>query len=116
MVAGYPCCSISGQNNQQKSFTDKESSTGSGFHATKKYVSNNKSLEWILLENVQGMFYKRSKFGNECPMDVQTAWMKKQGFECAFSLLINSSEYGLPQSRARAYVLYIRVGSMKHFT
>jgi len=108
LVAGYPCCGVSAQNPNPQSFRDKGSSTGGGYHATMRYVQNSPQIQWVLLENVQQMFHTRRKFGNEKPMDIQTAAMKKLGFGCAFALLLNSSEFGLCQSRARAWVLYVR--------
>ncbi len=108
MVAGYPCRSLSLQNNNPQSFTDKTSSTGGGFHSTMKYVARNPDLQWVLLENVQGMFHVRKKFGDECPMDIQTKLMKKYGFTDIFASLLNTGDFGLAHSRPRAWVLYIR--------
>ena len=108
VVAGYPCRSLSLQNNNPKSFTDKSSSTGGGFHSTMRYVKRNQRLKWVLLENVQGMFHVRKKFGNERPMEIQGKQMRKMGFKEVFAFLLNSSDYGLAHSRPRAWVLYIR--------
>ena len=93
LVAGYPCRSLSLQNNNPQSFTDKTSSTGGGFHSTMKYVERNPELQWVLLENVQGMFHVRKKFGDECPMEIQGKAHEKIGVQrsvCAF--LLNSSD------------------------
>lgn len=113
LVSGYPCTSISGQNPEPKSFTDKNSSTGCGYHSTMKYVSSSPELQWVLLENVQRMFHTRSKFKNEVPMEIQNREMEKRGFQTCFSLLLNSCEFGLAQSRSRAWVLYIRSTNVK---
>lgn len=113
LVAGYPCKSISGQNSAPQSFRNKTSSTGSGFRATISYVESAPELQWILLENVQQMFHTRAKFKNEVPMDIQTIEMEKRGFKACFSLLLNSCDYGLAQSRARAWVLYVRATKIK---
>jgi len=115
LVAGYPCRSLSLQNNNPQSFTDKASSTGGGFHSTVKYVERHPELQWVLLENVQGMFHVRKKFGNECPMEIQTKRMKKLGFKEVFALLLNSSDFGLAHSRPRAWVLYIREDHVRSF-
>ncbi len=114
-VAGYPCRSLSLQNNNPKSFKDKSSSTGGGFHSTMKYVERNRSLQWVLLENVQGMFHVRKKFGDECPMEIQSKCMSKLGFKEVFAMLVNSSDYGLAHSRPRAWVLYIREAHVRSF-
>eukprot|EP00435_Cladocopium_sp_Y103_P045483 s1803_g13.t1 len=109
----YPCRTISPQNPNQKSFKDRSSSTGCGYHSTKKYIERSPELVFALLENVQAMFFNRKQFGDECPMQIQTEAMRKLSFEAAFSVCVNSSEYGLSQSRSRAWVLYIRETHMK---
>ena len=114
-VIGYSCKGISSQNSDPKSFKDKESTTGSGFHAAMKYVASNPDLKFALLENVKTMFHTRSKFDDECPMQIQTKVMEKAGFVTAFSMCVNSCEYGLSQSRTRAWVLYIKEPCMKCF-
>ena len=112
LAAGYPCRTISAQNPKQKSFKDRSSSTGCGFHSTMKYIERSPELVFALLENVQAMFFYRKQFGDECPMQIQTEAMRKLGFKAAFSMCVNSSEYGLAQSRSRAWVLYIRESHM----
>ena len=108
IVAGYPCQSISAQNTKPQSFRDKRSATGSGFHAFSKYVEKNPSVQWALLENVRQMMHTRRQFQNERPMEIQTKLMEQLGFVCCFSLLLNSYNFGLAQSRTRAWVLYVR--------
>ena len=80
-----------------------------------KYVESSPKLKWALMENVQQMFHCRKKFGNEKPMEIQNKAMKRFGFHCAFALMLNASEYGLCQSRARAWVLYIRETHLRHW-
>lgn len=113
LVAGYPCRTISPQNPKQKSFKDRSSSTGCGYHSTMKYIERSPELVFALLENVQAMFFNWKQFGDECPMQIQTETMRKLGFQPAFSVCVNSSDYGLAQSRSRAWVLYIRGTHMK---
>ena len=48
-------------------------------------------------------------------MEIQTKVMAKAGFVTAFSMCVNSCEYGLSQSRTRAWVLYIKEPYMKCF-
>ena len=78
-----------------------------------KYIERSPELVFALLENVQAMFFNRKQFGDECPMQIQTETMRKLGFQPAFSVCVNSSDYGLAQSRSRAWVLYIRGTHMK---
>lgn len=113
LIAGYPCRSLSAQNPDQRSFLDKTSSTGAGYDSVMKYLQKNPCVQFALLENVQGMFHVRKQFASERPMEIQTRRMKKLGFHCVFSCLLNSSEFGLPQSRSRAYALYMRDGTYR---
>ena len=108
IIAGYPCQSISAQNTKPKSFRDKRSATGSGFHSISKYVEKNPTVQWVLLENVRQMMHTRHQFNSEKPMEIQTKLMQQLGFVCCFSLLLNSYDFGLAQSRTRAWVLYVR--------
>lgn len=107
-VTGYPCKSISQQNNSQKSFLDKDSKTGAGYDSLVKFVRKRPSILFILLENVKGMLHARKQFDSEIPMDIQSQQLKKFGFERVFSLLLNSSEFGLAQSRTRSWSLFVR--------
>ena len=61
LIAGYPCCSISHQNVHQKSFLDKKSKTGSGYHSMISYVKKNPSVIVIVLENVKGMMHTHER-------------------------------------------------------
>ena len=114
VVLGYSCRSLSAQNCHAKSFLDKTSSTGEGFHAFSKYMEKNPSVQWALLENVRGMMQTRRQFKNEQPMAIQTKHMTKLGFTCCFSVLANSCDFGLNQSRTRAWVLYMRTAYLEH--
>lgn len=106
--AGYPCCSISAQNCHQKSFRDKESKTGSGYHAMLGLVKKFPCILYVLLENVRGMLQSRKQFDSEVPMDIQQKALKSLGFQCVFSCLLNSSKFGLAQSRTRSWSLFVR--------
>lgn len=108
MVCGYPCRSLSSQNVDPKSFLDPKSTTGMGFRSLMGYVASTESLRFVLVENVKGMMQVRRKFSDECPREIQAKWFAKYGFVEAFSLLVNSLDYGLPQSRTRTWMLYVR--------
>lgn len=73
-----------------------------------KYIERSPELQFVLLENVKGMFSVRKSFGNERPLAIQSGRMAKLGFDCAFASLVNSCDYGLAQSRTRAWALYVR--------
>ena len=113
-MTGYPCCSISRQNNHPKSFLDTESKTGSGYDAVVKYVRRQRMrLKFLLLENVIGMLQKRRQFDDEVPMEIQKAALKELGFICVFSSLVNSTEYGLAQSRSRSWSLFVNAAHLR---
>lgn len=114
LLSGYPCCSISAQNNHPKSFLDPESKTGSGYDSMIKYVKKNKrKLLLILLENVKNMLHKRKQFDDEEPMRIQRDALSKEGFQCIFSCLCSSADYGLAQQRSRSWSLFVRNPSVR---
>ena len=81
---------------------------GAGYDSLVKFVRKRPSILFILLENVKGMLHARKQFDSEIPMDIQSQQLKKFGFERVFSLLLNSSEFGLAQSRTRSWSLFVR--------
>ena len=115
-VTGYPCTSISQQNNSQKSFLDKDSKTGAGYDSLVTFVRKRPGILFILLENVKGMLHARKQFNSEIPMEIQSEQLKQLGFERVFSLLLNSSEFGLAQSRARSWSLFVRSTNVRQDT
>ena len=104
---------MSSQNTQPKSFLDTDSTSGAGFAALCDYLDYaGPELEWVITENVRNMCFQRSKFGGEVPIQLQDEAMKSRGFIPAHSL-VNTMNYGLPQSRTRCYGLYIRATCAK---
>lgn len=65
------------------------------------------TLQWIVTENVRNMCHKRKQFGGEIPIEIQNEALKERGFMPAYAL-VNTTEFGLPQSRTRCYGLYIK--------
>ena len=112
VILGYSCRSLSAQNCNSQSFLNKNSSTGAGFHAFVRFMESSPDVQWALLENVRGMMQTRRKFNNEQPMTIQTERMAELGFTSCLSVLVNSCDFGLNQSRTRAWVLYIRTPYM----
>ena len=107
-MLGYPCKSISPQNNATKSFTDETSKTGSGFKAFEDYVSY-ASPDVCIAENVASMVHKRKAHNGEIPIQIQNAAMRKLGYDCFFWVL-NSKQFGLSQSRTRCWAIYLKRG------
>ena len=59
------------------------------------------------------MVQKRGRFQDEKPLDVQNQAMKKRGFIPCLAMLLNSSSFGLAQSRTRCYVVYVRATCLR---
>ena len=112
LTIGFPCTSISSQNEVPKSFTDVTGPTGAGFKSLTDYCDYDEELEWVVSENVRTLTQKRKKFNGECPIEIQNNAMKERGFLPAHALIC-SSKYGVPQSRSRCYGLYIKMKCFK---
>lgn len=111
LAAGYPCVCLSSLNASPKSFEDAEFATGSGYFAVMGYIKRNKP-PLVALENVRGMLQKRKQDNGARPIDIQNKRMHKLGYESSYTLA-NTCEYGLPQSRNRVWMLYVRKDQLK---
>ena len=110
-VAGYPCVSLSTLNNNRQGFEDAESKTGSGYFAAMGFIRQFKP-PLVAFENVRTMLQSRQQDGGRRPIDIQNDRMMTYGYD-AFYMLCNSCEFGLPQSRNRVWMLYIRKDQLK---
>ncbi len=106
MLIGYPCKSLSPQNNAPASFLDTDGITGLGFDSMMKYVDYSEP-EIVVAENVATLTHKRKKFNDECPIDIQNDAFRRRGY-AAFHRLVSSSEFGLGQERRRVWAMYIK--------
>lgn len=104
-IAGYPCKSVSSQNNFRRAFTDPSSSTGGGFCALMNYVSYS-SPSIVICENVSGLAFQRKSF-QECPISIQNSAMAKKGYR-HWHTVVSSKDYGLCHSRSRCWAIYIK--------
>ena len=104
LLIGYPCKSISAQNNNAKSFLDESSSSGGGFASLMKFVDVSQP-RLVVAENVKNMESKRAKFGGEVPIEIQNKAFERRGYQ-AFHKTVNSTSFGLRQSRARTWAIY----------
>ena len=111
LVAGYPCVSLSSLNVAPAAFSDSSSATGAGFTAVTGFIRFAKP-ELVALENVRQMLQKRKPDGGIRPIDRQNALMLSLGYQTGF-ILANSCLFGLPQSRNRCWMLYIRSDKSK---
>ena len=110
---GYPCTSISSCTGKPASFIDESSATGAGFHALLAYIDSNPALEWIVCENVRNMLFKQNINGTPiAPAMIQNEELKKRGFANC-SKLVQSSNFGVPQSRTRCWIIYVKLIRLK---
>ena len=107
LLDGYPCKSISGQNNAQASFLDTTSVTGLGFASLMKYVDYAQPKVTIT-ENVAALTHTRTKFNNECPIEIQNKAFENKGYT-RYHEVIDACYYGLSQSRSRCWAIYLRI-------
>ena len=106
VLIGYPCKSISPQNNDAKSFKDKKSVTGLGYDSLVKYVDSS-APEIVVAENVASLTHKRSRHDGEVPILIQEQAFTRRGYFC-FHKKLTSAEFGLSQSRTRCWAIYIK--------
>lgn len=104
-MAGYPCKSVSKQNNFAKAFTDPSSSTGGGYCALMSFVQYSQP-SIVIVENVSGLAHQRKSF-EECPIQIQNATMSKKGYR-HWHTVLSSKEFGLSHSRSRCWAIYIK--------
>ena len=113
-ICGYPCKSVSAQNSDPKSIRDASSTSGAGFRSLMKFVDSQPDLQWVVFENVARFTHSRGQFDGEQPSQVQARELKKRGF-FNFDFVLNASNFGLRQSRSRAWLLYVRSDALKVF-
>ena len=92
VLVGWPCKSISHQNNSAASFQDETSKTGAGFKATMDYIEYAKPSV-VITENVGAMVHKRKAHGSEVPIEIQNQAMRNAGYD-GWHWLLNSKHLG----------------------
>ena len=102
---GYPCKSISPQNNNAKSFKDTSSVTGSGHDSLMKYVDTHRP-EVVVCENVYAIMHKRHH-DPDVPIEIQHKAFDRRGY-FPVHRKVSACEFGLSQSRTRCYALYVK--------
>lgn len=89
-----------------KGFKDTSSATGCGFKSVTDYVQRSRP-QWIAMENVKTLVHARAVDGYKKPIYYILETMKKLGYFSAFDVP-NTYSYGLPQSRTRVWMMFIR--------
>ena len=106
MVDGYPCKSLSPQNNNPKSILDNTSKSGAGMESLLGYVDfAHPSV--VVCENVERQAHSRKTFGGEKPIEIQQKEFERRGYH-GFFQVVNSKHFSLRQCRSRVYAIYVK--------
>lgn len=106
VLIGYPCKSISSQNNSPASFLDGKSLTGLGYRSLLSFVDYSRP-EIVIGENVRSLASRRRQFKDEVPIDIQNRAFAGRGYN-QWNKVVTSSDFGLAQSRTRCWVMYLK--------
>ena len=78
----------------------------------RNYVKR-KRPQFCVLENVAALTFSRKVDQGAKPIDFIVAEMEKLGYVCTHDL-VNTMWYGLPQSRTRLWMMFLRRDAVKH--
>eukprot|EP00490_Sorites_sp_Unknown_P017646 CAMPEP_0114659822 /NCGR_PEP_ID=MMETSP0191-20121206/18606_1 /TAXON_ID=126664 /ORGANISM="Sorites sp." /LENGTH=382 /DNA_ID=CAMNT_0001886177 /DNA_START=47 /DNA_END=1195 /DNA_ORIENTATION=- len=107
-ITGFVCKSVSTENNERKTYKncidDATGETGETFSGMMSYVRKHCPMV-VIAENVKGI---TQRIDGEDPVILQVAdTMKRAGYHFAWRLL-NTSDFGIPQSRDRCWMVGLR--------
>ena len=108
LIAGFSCIDLSTLNNRDVSFGDSDSTTGECYRATVAYITTHKP-SFIILENVVAVFHRKRRALKPCVAQIIED-MRRLGYVGGVHKM-DTREYGLPQRRNRAYMLFSRLGA-----
>ena len=111
VVSGFPCVSVSALNMCAKSFKDTSGATGCGWKSVRDFMKRNRP-GFAVLENVKTLTHTRAIDDYTKPVDMIMKFMAGLGYECMYEV-VNSTSYGLPQSRTRCWMIFIRLDSFQ---
>lgn len=100
LCAGFPCQPFS-KAGQQKGFEDEN--RGNLFFNIIRILDGHPEVKFVLLENVRNLADKEDNWNI-----IKTELMKKNFFITEKPVILSPSNFGLPQSRERVYILGIR--------
>jgi site-specific DNA-cytosine methylase len=112
LFAGYPCVSLSGLTTTPHGLEDKTGATGRGYDSVLGYIDAHQP-DVVALENVANLFHRRKLDKFVRPSDMQNKDMQLRGYIPSCNMA-DAGLYGLPQSRRRAWGLYIKARFAKH--
>lgn len=100
--AGMPCETFSTAGSTSRSFYDHRQL----LYKEAIRIANFLSAETIIFENVPALLTKRAKVdGDELIIDLIISDLRKNKFRFVEQMVLNSSEFGVPQSRDRLFII-----------
>ena len=108
LIVGFPCVDLSSLSNTGVSFDDLDSSSGGCYRAVLKYITKHKP-SFIILENVLAVFHRKRNALKPCVAQIIDD-MRSNGYVGGVQK-VNAFDFGLPQRRHRAYMLFSRLGA-----
>lgn len=106
VISGFPCISVSPLNMYDLEFRDTTQATGCGWQSVRQFIRKFRP-QWAILENVKSLAHCRKADNYHKPVDHICSVMRKLGYIPAYDV-VNTLNFGLPQSRARCWMMFIR--------
>lgn len=103
MTYGFPCQDISALGTQQGLFDEDGNLTRSGLFFEAMRIANFKKPKYMIAENVKALTSKKMKSN----FDEMLKMLNDIGYNSYYKIL-NSKDYGIPQSRNRVFIVSIR--------
>lgn len=107
LTGGTPCQDFSIAGKREGMFDKEGNPTRSGLIFEYVKILKAKQPKYFLWENVEGVLSSKDKITGEYHFDFILELFSEAGYEVDFRLL-NSKDYGIPQSRSRVWVLGVR--------
>lgn len=103
MTYGFPCQDISALGTQKGFFDEDGKLTRSGLFFEAMRIAKYKKPKYMIAENVKALVSKKMKSN----FDEMLKLLNDIGYNSYYKVL-NSKDYGIPQSRSRVFIISIR--------
>lgn len=103
MTYGFPCQDISALGTQKGFFTEDGKLTRSGLFFEAMRIAKYKKPKYMIAENVKALLSKKMK----SDFKEMLRLLNDIGYNSYYKVL-NSKDYGIPQSRSRVFIISIR--------
>jgi DNA-cytosine methyltransferase len=110
MTYGFPCQDISALGNMSGLTNDEGKLTRSGLFFEAMRIAKEKRPKYMVAENVKMLVSKKFKDS----LDDMVKLLDELGYETNYRVL-NSKDYGVPQSRGRVFIISIRKDISQEF-